>query len=108
MEELNNYALSSGEMVNEEGKIINVIQILADATKATPVATVDDAENYAPKSGRILGEDGKVYNLVPILQAIAKGGGEIDLSEYAKKSYVDNLVGNIEALLANIDSGSGV
>jgi hypothetical protein len=76
--EINSIIPASGRMIDEDGSIINIVDILSHDGNVPPVSDrVFDIEAYAPRTGRVLGEDGKMYNLVDILREVAANGGGI-------------------------------
>lgn len=73
------YMPASGRLIDEDGQIYNVVDLLGGDTPTDN--KVYNIEAYAPTSGRVIGEDGKVYNLIVLLRKIAvKSDNEINLS----------------------------
>ena len=66
MGNLDNYGVESGKIIGEDGKAVDVVDLLGGGE---PVGDKTyKTEQYAPKSGRVIGEDGKVYNTVDLLK----------------------------------------
>lgn len=73
------YMPASGRLIDEDGQIYNIVDLLGGGTPTDNKVYNIDA--YAPTSGRVIGEDGKVYNLIVLLRKIAvKSDNEINLS----------------------------
>lgn len=75
---LDNQPARSGNMVNSEAEVENIVDILSANTSATPVTyNTEAAQNIlnrsTPLSGNMVGSDGTVYNIVDLLTDIASG-----------------------------------
>lgn len=71
MNELNNQPAVSGNYVDSDGNIINIVDLLSQG--ATPVTyDLTTAKNIlnrtTPKSGNMVASDGKVYNIVDLVK----------------------------------------
>lgn len=77
MNELNNQPATSGNMVNSQGEVVNVVDMLVTDT-ATPMAydqekAIDILNRTPAKSGHYVASDGKVYNIVDLLSQAQAG-----------------------------------
>ncbi len=75
---LDNQPARSGNMIDSEANLENVVDILSANTSATPVSyNREAAQNIlnrsTPVSGNMVGSDGTVYNIVDLLNGIASG-----------------------------------
>ena len=82
---LNNQPARSGNMIDSEGNLKNIVDILAAKSSAAPTTyneeTAQDILNRStPLSGNMIGSDGTVYNLVDLLEGIGGGGGSSSLA----------------------------
>jgi hypothetical protein len=73
---INTSGIASGRVIEENGKVTNVVDMVLSAFYVPPVANLSqNIEAYAPRSGRLIAEDGKVYNAVDLLRAVLNGAG---------------------------------
>ncbi len=78
--DLSQYAPRSGNIINNNGIIVNLVTLLGGGT---PVDNRQlDVTQYAPLSGLILGSDGKAYDLATLLQNYASGTPSTLLAEH--------------------------
>ena len=66
--DINNYSAASGRIINEQGQMVNIVDLLGGGEAVSErVYTINQ---YAPASGRVIGEDGKIYNIVDLLRNV--------------------------------------
>jgi len=91
--DINSMTPTTGRILDEDGKAVNVVDILNAKGSVAPVSDkVYDINAYSPKTGRVIGEDGKAYNLVDLLEnggggGGGGGGGTTDHSKLSNLSY---------------------
>lgn len=76
----------TGNMVNSEAEVENVVDILSQISTATPIPYNEEAaqnilNRTTPVTGNMVGSDGKVYNIVDLLKGMGGGGGS-DVLKY--------------------------
>lgn len=67
--DIENYSVSSGRLINEDGTTSNVVDLLGGGEAVSEKK--HNINQYAPRSGRVIGEDGKSYNVAELLRNIA-------------------------------------
>jgi hypothetical protein len=73
-----NQAPRTGNAVNSEAEVENVVDILSQISTATPIpyneqAAQDILNRTTPVTGNMVGSDKKVYNIVDLLKGISAG-----------------------------------
>lgn len=75
-----NQAPRTGNAVNSDAEVENVVDILSQISTATPIPYNEQAaqnilNRNTPVTGNMVGSDGKVYNIVDLLKGISGGSG---------------------------------
>lgn len=86
--DINDYALTSGRMLREDGTTVNIVDILAK--DADGVGIEANIESFSPMSGRFIREDGAVVNLADLLADLDIGDGAFDIKAITKED-INNL-----------------
>lgn len=68
---INNLPIETGNMVNSNNNVENVIDMLADSSQAMFPDKYNTLNTQPAKSGNMVGSDGNVYNIVDLLRGIS-------------------------------------
>lgn len=92
---INNLPIETGNMVDSDSNVENVVDILSDPSQALFPDKYNTLNTQPAKSGNMVGSDGNVYNIVDLLKNIAGIGDKIIIKSDTIPTAGEDYVGQV-------------